>query len=53
MRHLPVWEQRGQTYAQYQVMQATVLDRAYRLTQEGLKPHEAVCRARLEVETRA
>lgn len=50
MSHLPVWEQRGQTYAQYQVTQAMVLDRAYRLTQEGLKPHDAVCLARVQLE---
>jgi hypothetical protein len=52
MSHLPVWKQRGQTYAQYQVTQAAVLDRAYRLTQEGLGTHDAVSRARSELDTK-
>jgi hypothetical protein len=48
MSHLPIWEQRGQTYAEYVAEQETVLERATELARIGLTPHEAVVVAEME-----
>ena len=48
MSHLPIWEQRGQTYAEYVAEEKIILERATELARGGLTLHEAVVVAEME-----
>jgi len=50
MSHLPEWERRGISYAEYAARQDAIVSLAYRLVGVGLSVHEAVETAMLEVD---